>query len=736
MAVEESVLLLLAAKGGPETAAELDSVAVAGDRVTASTDAMGVSMERTAKRSYLMNQALFTMRRLMYMGTLAIVGSSLLMLDWGVKFNLAMQNGRVILTRFLGSTQAANNELQHLFNLAAYTPFQFKDLVTAGATMLAFGYSVKQVNRTLADLTDALVGTNRATPAALNRVSVALGHMMSIGHATGQVLLQLARDGIPGVYKSIEKYFKLTPAQMKNVGALGLPSAEVLTAIEQGIENSKLHGLAKKMQESTLHGVFTTFKDFTSQLMGNFLQTPMNWIQKTFNVINPALQRMQAGFKTGGFSGMWQGLTKGMPTGWEKDLQLMGHLLSQIWNILKNGVLPVFQQWFDILKPVLGVLLLATTAIGFMNDNLWLTKAVLFVLIGMWITLKVEALAALAVTKAGIFAQFITDAWLLWRALYFIALELAIEVYWYARYFWAVGRAILMNKELIASQLIEEATVTLMVWWIKAATIATTVWGAVVAGMTWLMDALGVTTAYNAGLMLYLKVQTWALAAAETAWLFILGLLEPAMVVIEAEAATLAVTEAGLSIVTYATVGAMLALDAAMGVLDFLMLLDPITWVLIAIVALSAGLYELITHWKQVKQWVLDNAVPIAAAITLMFGPIGVALAAILLLIKYWGEVKSIFGFLMPSGNQPTIASAAHKYAVAGIPLVSPWHAISAPYNSSPLITPKDNPSPIQSPWHDPRASGSQPIHVTLNVDGKKLAEVVAKHKDDVRARQ
>jgi len=694
----EQVVLETIVTGGPQVVATLDAETAATDRLAASTERTGIIMTRTARRGFMMNQMLFTMRRLMYMSTLAFIASGLVMLHWGWQFNNTMQQGRVILTRFTGSTALANQELNHLFNLAAYAPFQFQDLVKGAAVMYAFGFTTKEVNRTMQDLVDALTATGRATPAALNRVSQALGHMMSMGTATGQVLNQIARDGIPGVYKAVEKYFKIDSAQAHHIGALGLPSTEVLKAIQLGIEQSKLHGIARKMQESTLKGVFTTFKDFSSQIIGNFEQKPFDWLQGMFNKINPALQRMQKGFKKGGFSGMWEGLTQGKPTGWEKDLALLGSALANVWHILVDGVIPAVREWFNILKPVFGILLILNGALGFLAKNAWLVKIVVFAMTAEWIRARGAMLAFFItggtvgeVTTASLIARlgaFIATLKAAWVQLIRVAAALAVGLYWWALYFYTI---------------IERAAVAL-VWETRMAI------------------ALGIVILEENGLTLS------ALAAA---------------VAMGVEAAA-----------SWAMISALYAMDSAMAALDFFLLLDPITWIVLAIIGLTFALYELITHWKQVKRWVLDNWVGIGA---ILGGPftllayltyqvfdriqakIGSVINWIINKAKEAGKwLKKIFDPFGIFDSGPSMSQAFNqKLAKAGIypgsmtPSLQPAgggtlsNVGPAPFATSPI-----------NPYITPNTADGKPTQVNLMVDGKKMAEVVFNHKDDVRARR
>lgn len=403
----EEVDIITRLRGQRQVTTGLTAEAAAMGELGAATAETGLTMERTARRSFLMNQAMFTMRRFLYMGTLALTAFAAATLKWGYDFNTSMQQGRIAIGQFLGSTSAANKELRLLFNFAAYTPFQFKDIVNASRVMLAFHFSLAMTNRTLRNLVDALAATGRDTPAALNRVSTALGHMMSIGHITGQVLLQLARDGIPGVYEAVKKYFGLTDAQMKNIGALRLPAAEVMKAINQYIEQSSMHGLAKKMAMGSLRGLLTTTRDFISQIMGDIESRPLRGIQRRLPAINAALQRYAADFHHGGLTAVFSDIDRRHGTDMVGTMHAFQSAMHSLWLIVNTEVIPVLRGFWRVIQPLKVILMLVALALGVVAHNAWLVKPILALLIIDFIRARVTALYFAAAERQAALMAFL-----------------------------------------------------------------------------------------------------------------------------------------------------------------------------------------------------------------------------------------------------------------------------------------------------------------------------------------
>lgn len=401
MGATEEAIILTKLVGTPEVVAGAEAQAEAMGTLAESTRSVGIAATETRRRSFLMNQALFTMRRFMYMGSLAAIASGAVMVKWGYDYLSQMQQGQIALGQFMGSNRAAHAELDKLFQFTAYTPFQFKDVVSAASMLMRFNINAGMTNRILRNVTDALAGTTKATPAGLNRIATALGHMMSMGHATGQVLLQLARDGIPGVYDAVKKYFGLNDTQMHHIGTLGLPSGEVLKAINQYIEHSRLHGLARREALGSLHGLMTTSRDFLSRIMGSAMQGGFGGFQRFIVGINTHLARAGTAIQKG--QPVLPALFGTHPGTFGTDVELAIKVLKDLWTILTKSIIPAFRVWLNIFQPLKLVLLLLAVTMGILAHHTTLLKYALILMffamtpkwvLGFWSILTERVVAA------------------------------------------------------------------------------------------------------------------------------------------------------------------------------------------------------------------------------------------------------------------------------------------------------------------------------------------------------
>src|SRR4051812_18574457 len=170
-----------------EVIAGLKNTAVATGFLEKSQLRLAQSLDRAGRRTFLMNQAIFTLRRYSYMATLAITAMGVAIIKWGFDYNSQVQMATVSFQQFGLSVAQAHQEIDFLYNkIAAPSPFLFKDIALSARRLMAFGMNVKDTNTTILNMTNALTAFGITSGAALSKATVALGHMMLIGRATGQ----------------------------------------------------------------------------------------------------------------------------------------------------------------------------------------------------------------------------------------------------------------------------------------------------------------------------------------------------------------------------------------------------------------------------------------------------------------------------------------------------------------------------------------------------------------------
>jgi hypothetical protein len=599
----EEIAIFLRLIGTQQFVAETGEASAAVERLGVVTEEAGLAMARTTRRGFLMNQALFTIRRITYMTTLALVGSGLAAAKWGWDFNNAMQQARVALQPISGEIGGVQNELDYLFNFTKYTPFQFKDVTIAFRQMYlgmrTVGISADTVNTTLRAITDALAATGRTSPGALNRVAVALQHMAYMGHLTGQVVMQLARDGLP-IYAALQKELHLTGEQIHNIGRLGIPAQVALDALNKYIESTPgLMNAAHRQAVSTFHGLFTTFRDNLSQIMGAVESGFFHHLQGRLVAMNSWFDRTSKTIKDTGGSAtdvvraidpaavpLWHQVADYVHLLWVNFSNLVGQLIHSrmLWATVFLGLL--------LLNGVLTVLVPLTQHFGWALNILiplfvaWLalTKSLAF-----WqAVLDIRLAAGAKITKDLTFATFLAKAaeyaWItaIWLAY-------AIQLKWNEQtaisaaltYAWTAALYLASAAEYVytAATTAAKDSIYLQYIWTRAVRIATWLWTATLyaVAVAEYVYAAAVGAAKDSLMLQFF----WQKATTAASWLWIAALY--AASVAEGVLAAAMDTEAVAAAAAWAA--------------TFL----PITLIVAAIAGIAAAIYVVITRWRELK---------------------------------------------------------------------------------------------------------------------------------------
>lgn len=409
MSLNEEILVRAILAGRQEYMANAAGIAAANEEIAASTDMIGAASERTTRRGFFMNQMMFTARRLLYGTSLAFIGAGIAAVKWGFDFNSAMQTARIALEPVFGSTAALNKELDYLFNFTKYTPFQFKDVTTSFRVMFGafhqLGISADTTNKTIKSIVDSLAFAGKTSPGQLNRVATALQHMAFMGHITGQIVNQLARDGLP-VMPVLSKEFGLTGDQIHRIGTLGIPTLEFLKRFNHFVATTPGYANAAYRQATmSLHGLFTTFKDNLSQLMGHIEKNFFSHIQNRLVDMNHWFDRIQAAGKNGNIEDIIKAIGgPGALLIWHQvidNLREFWHLFSTIVGTLAHSKIFWATVYLALLS-IHGVLALINPLLqGFGGTLLYF---LIPALVTWWMVTKVAAFWQAALTLEEVLA--------------------------------------------------------------------------------------------------------------------------------------------------------------------------------------------------------------------------------------------------------------------------------------------------------------------------------------------
>jgi tape measure domain-containing protein len=460
MSGDETVVVRALLTGGAEFQAEAAADAASIEELGAATRRSSAAADQHTKRSFLMSQAMFTLRRVVYATTLGIAALGAASVYAGLSFDASMQQNVVTMSHFLGSTTAARKELGILFNLAAHGPFTFSGITDAAKQFLAFGFSVTQANRylkTIQDTASAFGGSQDV----INRIVLALGQMQAKGRVMGQELLQLQEVGIPAV-QILQKQLNLTDQQVANIGSTGIKASAAIPALIAGL-NQRYGGLAEQ-QSKTFLGLLSTIRDYATQVLGLGLKPVFDYLQRT---VLPAAAQITTALA--GPGGKFQG-------GWAGALERLNASKAPFWFKALFGAVYQTTRAFQTLWPVIrpfailigGILLLALLAVsdtlGFLNRHADATRVVVVTLLpymALWAALTLYQAYAVRILIARTVLLRLWALLIAIRAQYIIATT-ALELY--------TGATLLQSIRIVAWAAIQAAAI--VVWELLTGAIA------------------------------------------------------------------------------------------------------------------------------------------------------------------------------------------------------------------------------------------------------------------------
>ena len=346
------IMVLLSLKGGPAYTAQMEAASTENNVFTKSLLKSAAAMNVATDRSFLHNQAMYTARRYAFYATLAITGLAVEVARLGFSYLSTVQSARVALKGMFPDKGQLTETINQLYKLSTLSPFLFKDTLTAFRTMAPAmknaGISSTETLHTMKAVMDALSQSGRTSVGALTRVSVQLQHMANIGRPAGQIILALARDGLP-VYPALRKELGLTGTALENLSSTGVTAQQVIKALDKFIETSPIYkGQAFKQATSTLQGNWQMFKDILSQASGRSVGGLFGGLMSRLVAVNKYLQPL---FQHNKPIGMYD-----IAAAIDHSLSPSTHLILNLF-IMFTTALKALVFWFGLVAKIIQIVL-------------------------------------------------------------------------------------------------------------------------------------------------------------------------------------------------------------------------------------------------------------------------------------------------------------------------------------------------------------------------------------------
>ena len=181
-----------------------------------------------------------------------------------LEFSSSMETASVSLEYFVdaadGTKKAAAQVqayLREVNEFAARTPFSTDEVLSLSKYMQAVGVAMSQTQSVLEVITDTAAATG-ASDEQLQRITFALGQMITKGRVANEEIRQLANANIP-IYQILQEELGLTGEQISNIGKYWVDANDAVVAILNGL-NRRYNGAADRIAD-TLTGLTDTIID-------------------------------------------------------------------------------------------------------------------------------------------------------------------------------------------------------------------------------------------------------------------------------------------------------------------------------------------------------------------------------------------------------------------------------------------------------------------------------------------
>jgi tape measure domain-containing protein len=149
--------------------------------------------------------------------------------------------------------------LADLEKFSIKTPFEPTQLRDSARLLLSYGFTAKDIIPTLKAIGDASSGLGLGAE-GINRISLALGQIMTKSKLAGQEMMQLAEAGVPA-WRYIANALGVSTQQAMKMSEKGLiPAEKAINAILAGMRKD-FGGLTEKLA-TTLPGLLSTVRGF------------------------------------------------------------------------------------------------------------------------------------------------------------------------------------------------------------------------------------------------------------------------------------------------------------------------------------------------------------------------------------------------------------------------------------------------------------------------------------------
>ena len=270
----------------------------------------------------------------------------------GLKAVSNYQQASIAFTTMLGSAEKATSFLKEMRDFAAATPFELPQLLTGAQRLLAVGFAAEEIKPMLTAVGDAASGLGLGGE-GIDRMTLALQQMQSMGRITGQDLKQLSSAGVPALQYLASAAGVTTGEMQKMIEKGAIPAKEGIAVLTAGMEGAivgvKGFGGMMEKQSQSISGLFSTLKDTVRNAFVDGMQKYVPMISKVFADLLPKVEPVM------------NGIVKVLALVITNVGKFVGALVTMLSPVINGFIIPAF-------KLAAGAILLFIKGLGFAAD--------------------------------------------------------------------------------------------------------------------------------------------------------------------------------------------------------------------------------------------------------------------------------------------------------------------------------------------------------------------------------
>lgn len=322
------------------------------------------------------------------------------------EFSKQLEYANIAYSNLFGNASLASEFINVLKDFAAKTPFSFTEAEAAAKRLLAYGIQYKNVMYVLQGVLSA--ASIQGDSAKIEAISRAFGQIYTYGKLMTQEVRQLSEAGIPA-YEILREELGLTQEQLANLGHEGIPAAQAINALVDGIQ--KRFGSATEAAALTITGIISNIKDNATMLFASMFEPLTRFIKSGLAALGSFLFRLREIQEASGLGGVFEALVpeeaQATLRQFIANLAQVGLAAMRVVYALGGLLKPVLQALvavFNAFAPVLTfVFNLLASAIKTITENaraMRILSAAIAAAAAMWVIYKARALAAAAAAVA------------------------------------------------------------------------------------------------------------------------------------------------------------------------------------------------------------------------------------------------------------------------------------------------------------------------------------------------